>query len=238
MDASHRGVLQMHCLLLSFCLLFSYLEAAPFEHQKAYDIHYATFKHLDAAHPRLLILFSGTPGMGKTTLSHFIEDQLQAIRLSSDESRQFLRDAYQNAPEKYYDREIGLQAYIQYCLFRLDSHSSNHLIVMDLSIDRTYKKIFKLANALGYETYVIRLTCPRKTLEQRLKNREQEASFYLNRLDQWLQDHSQFPEELVNYTLNMEPKWENLPLEELIEALTIKLASHGTQPILSSFWDS
>ena len=56
-----------------------------------FQSHLQILKHLDVANPRLLVMFSGTPGMGKTTVAKKLEDHLQAIRLSTDEARSLLR---------------------------------------------------------------------------------------------------------------------------------------------------
>lgn len=210
-------------------LLFNPLEASTDLHEKAYQIHCSAFSNVDVSHPRLLLLFSGTPGMGKTTLSYYLENELEAIRLGADDSRAVLRKQFDtdvsSDSENYNDHEIQLEEYLQYCLTKLDTESSNHLVILDRSIDGIEEQTLKLAEQLGYDTYIIRLSCQKATVEKRLCIREDDPFIHLNRLNHWFKQYEEFPLELVDYTLNVEEEWEYLPLDDLIDAIHEKLAT-------------
>lgn len=220
----------MPFLLLVIAFLFSIdIEASLQDYEKAFEIQSGIFSNLDVDHPRLLILFSGTPGMGKTTLSLFLEDELQAVRLGADDTRGILRKQYDamssGESNNYNDTEIGLEEYLYFCLSKLDEESSNHLVILDRSIDGIEEETLTMADNLKYDTYIIRLECQKSTVIERLCHREEDPSLHLFRLNKWFNEYDQFPMELVDYSLDVESQWEELDLDGLVDAIHDKIAT-------------
>lgn len=152
--------------------------------QEIFKKHSLQFVHIDQKNPKLLIMFSGTPGMGKTTLACALEKDFQAIRLSTDEARSFLHMS-------------GLQLsfadkYISYCLDTLHAKSNNQTFILDRSIDRTYPDYMEFAKRHGYITFVVRVQAGRPVVEERIKRRGRDVESLLQKLDRLFCDYAKF----------------------------------------------
>jgi len=62
-------------------------EFVGLESDRFFSEYVQTLKNLDVENHPLIISFSATPGMGKTTLAKILEEKFQAIRISSDDVR-------------------------------------------------------------------------------------------------------------------------------------------------------
>lgn len=147
--------------------------------ERVFEKHTQKLSHLHKKNPKLLILFSGTPGMGKTFISKKLEDHFHGIRVSSDEVREILRE------DKIRDEKI-VNDYLLWSLKKLSQVSPNHLIILDRSIDRPYETYLQFANSFGYEVFLIRLQVDRKKVEDRIHERNTSVKILLKRLnDRW-----------------------------------------------------
>lgn len=191
--------------------------------EEVYSRQCGALENLWERKPRLLILFSATPGMGKSSLSLHLEKELKALRVSADDARALLRELYGDPSLK--DGEMRLEEYLYYALDRLDKESDNHLVILDRSIDGVEEESLQLAEALGYDTFVIRLQCQRSTVERRIRGREREPSLHLSRLDRWFEQYERFPEELIDLSFSVEEEWGELDLKSLEEVVEKKLKS-------------
>jgi hypothetical protein len=97
-------------------------------------------KYKNICNPNLAILFSSVPCSGKTHLSKIIEDKYKAIRINKDEIGEIILKL--NLTKKTNQKEDLADQYIYYLIENL--LFKNKLIVLDKSIDRTYKKTFQL----------------------------------------------------------------------------------------------
>lgn len=208
-------------------LVISGIEAVSPLHEAAYETHCSAFSNLDVAHPRLIIFFSGTPGMGKTMLSNYLANELQAVRIGADDSRAILCNhlchSCDDNKQSCNDESIKLNDYLHYCLSKLDKDSSNHLIILDRSIDGIEEEALKLADTLCYDTYIIRLECDKDTVTKRLIQRENDPSIHLARLNKWFDQYEQFPTELIDYSLDVHEEWKDIQLNELVDAIWNKI---------------
>jgi protein-tyrosine phosphatase/predicted kinase len=149
-----------------------------------FQTHMQTLKNLDKKNPKVLILFSGTPGMGKTTISQGLEKAFNAIRLNSDEARSLLYEA---------GVEVNrVDEYLEYCLQELKSITYNKTIIIDRSSDRRYPDYARFASEQGYSTFMIRIVAPRELIEKRIRKRGKDVDAFLKNLDHAYEDYDRF----------------------------------------------
>jgi protein-tyrosine phosphatase/predicted kinase len=180
-----------------------------------YTMHLPTLQHKERPNPKCLILFSGTPGMGKTTIAKELEERFQAIRLSTDEARDFLRK--NNLPLSLAD------SYIEWCLQKVAEELPNHLIILDRSVDRTYETYRQFASLYGYETFLIRMDVERSIVEERIEHRGRDAEELLQKLDRSWHDFLLFGQTYTpDFHFKNNAKLDE-PLAELVSILSQKI---------------
>lgn len=149
-----------------------------------YAEHKIGFTNLEATNPPHLILYSGTPGMGKSTLSRALAETFHAVVISSDEARILFR-------KHDYPRRL-LDDYLVYAINKVRTTTSNGLIVLDNTIDSCFSP---------YETYLtrtelpftlIRFVVPKEVVITRLIEREADPQPYLDALDGWWDNYENF----------------------------------------------
>lgn len=185
-----------------------------FEEQMKY------LKYLDESNPRVLILFSGTPGMGKTTLAKRLEDYFHGVRINLDLLRKMMS-------EHGFRYEDPLLQYLRWSMLKLLAETSNHLIILDSSVDRKYEICQTLAKEHGFEIYLIRLEVEREEVEKRIVSRGTDVENLLLNMDGYWRDYEKFGETVeADFYLDNGSE-SNETLSELIENLTEKMASLG-----------
>lgn len=167
-----------------FLLFFFSLNAVDYE--ALFQEQSKSFKYLYEPNQPLFVFFSSTPGMGKSTLSRLLEEELKGIRISADETREFL--AEQKAPKN------ALEPYLLYLLNRLHEASPNRLILWDRSIDRTYEPMLSLIALYPSPHFLIRLEAPYETVVERILKRALHPETTLKILDDCWQDYEAFGE--------------------------------------------
>lgn len=212
------------CIFLLVCLSFLIpsvmlnSQGTETKYEAIFKEHLTSLQNVNVANKPFVIAFSGVPGMGKTDVAKQLESSLSAIRLSSDTARQLLIKhgikPYEKNPQT---EQPNLAMYLGYCIEQLSKQSPNHLIILDMSIDREYPLIATLAQKHHYKLFVIRLVVPRDIVEQRIRSREKNPESYLKHLDKWFRDYNAFDEKNVNFFLDNSQ--ETLQLQELTKTL-------------------
>lgn len=149
---------------------------------KIFEKHLKTIENLDKSNPKLIIMFSGTPGMGKTFLAKKLEEQFGGLRISSDEVRSIFK------AEQIKDKGKGeklLNDYLLWSVKRLTNLSPNHLIILDRSIDRTGEMYYQFAKNFGYDVFLIRLNVDRDVVEKRIHERGTSVENLIGGLNRW-----------------------------------------------------
>lgn len=182
--------------LFLFYLLFTSLHATEEHYAKVFEKQIQTTSYLHEINPPLLILFSGTPGMGKTWLAKNLEEHFKAIRWSSDEARKLFKD------ESFDLKSIG--PYRLYSLSEIVKRSSNNMIIVDGSCDRRYESYLEWAKKNGFNVFVIKLEVPRDTVEKRIITRGDNVKEFLNELNRSWNDYENFNKAhpQVDYVIN------------------------------------
>jgi predicted kinase len=119
-----------------------------------------SIKNSKVAHPKLLILFSGPPSSGKSTVAKAIEKHFRAIRLENDSIR-VLANKLQPTSDLNWKSELSY-AYMDYLRPRLAKDSPNGLWIIDANIDVHHKKLFDFAKQYGFNTVLLAMTIPEK----------------------------------------------------------------------------
>lgn len=202
----------MKALILA--LWIALLNGNEIDFESLFQKQLPTLNNLEIAHEPFVILFSATPGMGKSTLSHIIEDEFSALRISGDETRQLFR-AEGFSLEHF-------EAYFSYLLERLHEVSPNRRIVLDRSIDRTFERVKAACEYWESPYFLIRLFVPREIVEERILKRDSDLNTY-NILDRCFLDYERFGNERTFDFLfdNSSPL---LDAEPLIQAIRTRIS--------------
>lgn len=146
---------------------------------KIFEKHALQFSHFKESNPKIIILFSGTTGMGKTWLASQLESQFRGIRISSDDVRAILKK------DNIRDDKL-VDDYLLWTLKTLDSRSDNHFIILDRTIDRNenrHEMYLNFAKNYGYQIFLIRLVADKEKVAQRIVDRGTNVASLLKRLD-------------------------------------------------------
>ena len=192
--------------------------------------HILNINHLEKENNAIIILFSGTPGMGKTTISKILEENLSGIRICSDEVRRIFLDMHLDPGEIPKDNNLNnIEEYLIYLFHVLDNTSKNHLFILDMSCDRSYNSMKHLAEIYNYPLFVIRLQLPYEETKNRITLREKNPEKYLKFFDVWYNDYKNFDESKWDYLLNVDCKTDELPISDLIDQINNKATLFSQQ---------
>lgn len=187
-------------------------------------IFWPSLKYLDVAHPRLLILFSGPPSSGKSTVAAAIEDTLQAVRLENDRIRKI---AGELRPQMTLEEKSALSyTYMESVTVRL-LHYPNGLWIIDANIDEHYQKHFDFAAHHGFAYLVIAMQTPedvrRKWIIETGDRPWASTQKYLAMMEMRHKQHEAF---LATHTpdISLKPGYDIREVESLIKS-RIKLLS-------------
>lgn len=140
--------------------------------------YFNSLLNLEVQNPRLMILFSGPPGSGKSVLARQIAEKFSAIRLENDELRRLVHAHYPN--QSPVQRSEITYKCMGKCWNKLLTESSNGLWVIDASIDRRYKFAFDFANNNSFHKLIIAIRLPEKVNKGRILEREGNSSAHVD----------------------------------------------------------
>jgi adenylate kinase family enzyme len=156
--------------------------------EKIYEKHIKELKNLRAGEKKLIICFSGIPGSGKTFVAKILEKKYKGVRISSDNIRKII-DWLKIVKNKE-DKEKILRQYL--INFLKNYKFSNKLIILDSSIDRKYKEIFKVAREKRIKIFIVKITASKKGIILRLKKNKGRLKGFLGNFDRWEKDYNNF----------------------------------------------
>lgn len=117
-----------------------------------------TLQNLNVSNPKALILFSGPPSSGKSTVAKVVAKRFKAIRLENDAIRLLATELF---PELTLQQKTDLcHAYMNMLWPELIDTVPNGLFVIDSSIDRQYKQVFNTAKRNGLKTILFAMQIP------------------------------------------------------------------------------
>lgn len=173
--------------------------------KQVHPLYIKKLKNLHTYNKKLLILFSGVPGSGKTFVAKKIEEEFKAIRINADTIRGIFRKSI--LPKYPQIKGNFNEIVIDYTFYLMDHIPQNNgLIIIDSSIDRKYKRVFKWAKNNGYKYFIIRLIIPRDTIIERIRLRDKEkAKYYFSHMNKWIEDNYNFNKNVrANFDFNNE----------------------------------
>jgi predicted kinase len=165
--------------------------------QQIHQNYYPFIPNLTRVNERkMLVLFSGIPGSGKTTHARQLERAHHGIRINVDEIRELV--GHLGLAETKEKRNQIAKAYVAYCLDQLIAET-NHLVIIDASADRVYQQTMTWCKKNDFESFIISLDISKEEAVARLTLREsaEELPTYLEMLDTWIADHAAFHEQTI-----------------------------------------
>ena len=126
----------------------------PTEVRDFLDKHFlARLENLHVIHPKLLVVFSGANGVGKSHLARRIQTELKALVLENDNIKLSLNAMI---PDIDHDERNRLTWQYRMDLYRrLPSLTPNGLVVRDGVIDWYYDRILPVFERNGYQLFVV-----------------------------------------------------------------------------------
>lgn len=142
---------------------------------------------LDQPNPKLLVLFSGVPGSGKTRIAVEIEKRYAGIRISSGEINSYLYE--QNIQIQNPERNELVREFQLFILEQIKNRA-NKLIILDSSIDRKFRIVLDWAAKNNWPVFIIQLIIDESVLIERNKQRSTEN--FLPFISDWIKDQTEF----------------------------------------------
>lgn len=158
------------------------------------NLYLPTLKNLDISRPRLMILFSGLPCSGKSTIARDLEQVLGGVRLENDVIRILVSHEFPDLPEE--ERTVLTYAYMMHAWEHLADKTTNGLWIVDSSVDRRWRKICTFAERHKFATFLIAMNIPEAVHRQWILQRDDRpfntAKTYLERMQQRRREQQQF----------------------------------------------
>lgn len=123
-----------------------------------------TLRYTDVAHPKAIILFSGPPSSGKSTVAKALEKHFQAVRLCNDDVRKIAGNLYPDSDLEW-KSELSYR-YMGQLRRELADSIPNGLWIIDANIDVHHQKLFEFAEQYGFKPVVLSMDIPEETRRQ------------------------------------------------------------------------
>lgn len=191
--------------------------------EEIFQEHLPLLPYINEPHPKLLILLSGTPGMGKTVIAKKIEEHFHALRPSRDEARSTL--SQYGLWTQYGGKDDGLlHRYFTWLLVKLSKCSVNQLIILDCKCHTKYDFYNSFSQKHNYDPFLIRIVVEREVVEERIRSRGKDVEAFLQDLDEEWQNYERFSQEPDHIFYNGKDLEE--PLKLLFEHIHQKLEKY------------
>lgn len=144
--------------------------------------YFCKLEYLDVGNPRLLVVFAGGNGIGKSTLSKKIAEELHGVRLENDGVKRVI---LQKKPELKMTDELHQLTwkYTMSLYERLGEMTSNGLVIRDGIITWYYDRILPVfLNRGGYELFVVGYDLSEEKSRELIEQRSDTATTTVQRL--------------------------------------------------------
>lgn len=143
--------------------------------------YFRKLEHLDEKNPKLLVVFAGGNGIGKSTLSKKIAEELYGVRLENDGVKRVI---LQKRPELKMTDELHQLTwkYTMSLYERLGEMTSNGLVIRDGIITWYYDRILPVFLSQGYELFVVGYNLSEEKSRELIEQRGDTATTTVQRL--------------------------------------------------------
>lgn len=181
--------------------------------------------------PKVVVLFSGGNGVGKSTLARYLQHEFKALVIENDAIRTVLLD-YE--PGLINDRErLGnvMWNYTTDLYPSLASRTPNGLVVRDAVVDWSFEKIIPMFQQAGYELFIVRFELSREKRIELLQARGGKQWISLENFIEMMDLHDMHAARFLSqYTPDVVLTDETVfQYQNVAKALTKKLQSINTQ---------
>ncbi|MBR9701610.1 ATP-binding protein [Candidatus Pacearchaeota archaeon] len=144
-------------------------------------------RYLGEDNKQLVIVFAGIPASGKTYIAKILEDKYKGVRIRSDDIMDFVSE--DKLVETIEENEKIKKEYVYNLLG--DVPFRNRFIILDESIDRTYKKLLSLLDSKNLNYFIINIEISEEDAIKRVKARESKENWrsWINRFERWTREH-------------------------------------------------
>ncbi len=142
--------------------------------------------NLDASNPKLLVVFSGGSGVGKSTLSRKISDELSGLVLENDAIKYLIMQYLIGIKREDLNKQTW--NYSMYLYKHLSEITNNGLVVRDGVIDWYFDRIVPIFIQNDYELFIVAYDLSRKRREELLRKRGDKATVTAERLIEIMDD--------------------------------------------------
>jgi predicted kinase len=186
--------------------------------------HIAHLSNRDTENQPLLIAFTATPGMGKTTIAKQLENELHGIRITLDEGRIAMKkQGIYPITGTLTDKIACTMNYLDALLQELKQTCKNQLIILDDSVDRMYQPIMAIAHKHKIPMFIIKINASKETAIARIKARDADtAKDLLAVIDQWYEDYRNFNQKLVSYAIDNNGTNNTIEITPLVTVIKAK----------------
>jgi hypothetical protein len=144
--------------------------------------------NLHQPNPKMVVVFSGGNGLGKSTLSERIGDELKALVLENDRIKTCLLEIM---PDIERDKLNGLSWKYSVELYsRLDKLTPNGLVVRDGVIDWYYDRVLPIFESRNYSLFVVGYDVSRAKRIELITKRGEKPTTSSERLIQIIDEHA------------------------------------------------
>lgn len=187
--------------------------------EEIFQEHLQLLPYIKEPNSKLIILFSATPGMGKTLIAKKVEEYFHALRLSRDEVREiFAKHSKWSSCYNEKDEKL-VNDYFKWLLLKLIKSSPNHFIILDCKCYNRYEEYKQIIHENKYASLLIQIDVERKIVEKRIYLRGKTVDALLQDLDDNWQRYESFnqkhPPDHIFYN-GKDPK---IPLSLLFEKI-------------------
>jgi len=139
------------------------------------NVYIEQLSNRDVPQSKALIVFSGIPASGKTTLARKLEKDLNAQYVHHDSLRKIIA-ADGDDPKQYSMIPIS-----RIVITTILNNDANKRIILDASIDRSWDVFFKDKKEFGInKSVIIRLNTPYDVIKQRQLQRDGKISLHFD----------------------------------------------------------
>ena len=117
------------------------------------ELFWSARPNLHTPNPKILVVFSGTNGIGKSTIAHKIQTELQGLVLENDEVKKILIDKYPELSHR--ERSLLTWNYTMDLYPKISDLTPNGLIVRDGVIDWYFDRILPVFIEQGFTIFTI-----------------------------------------------------------------------------------